>query len=346
MEIFVKALPIEDILENLSKQYKTPLKNDAGEYTLELPENLGQGFIRGTSFSSGVGLIEYHVTFYIDMAIHFSVNDTHPLKFIFCTEGKVDHAFEENMEIHTIDTYQNIIVSSSGHNGHVLFFKANETAHVTSLEIIRAEFKKRNNYDFKGLDPKLARLFKDEVARELFFYQGNYSIHSADIVEAITNKEHTGFLRSIYLEGKAFEMLSKQISQYQEDQQEGGSNITLRRNDVEKVKKAVKLINEDLSNNYSVDHLAKEVGTNVNKLQEGFKYMFNLTVNKYVQQVKLEAAKDMLESSEYNISQIVSQIGLNNRSYFSKIFKEKYGVSPKYFLHQKSTDDNEEEDEM
>ena len=345
MEIFVKALPVEDILDNLAKQFKTPLKKDGGEFTIDLPENLGQGFIRGTSFSSGIGIIEYRVTFFKDMQIHFTINETHPLKIIFCSEGKVDHSFEENEDIHTVDTYQNVIVSSSGHNGHVLFFKANETAHVTSLEIIRAVFKKRNNFEFKGLHPRLKKLFEDDVAHELFFYQGNYSIQAADIVEAITNKEHTGFLRSLFLEGKAYEMLSKQISQYQDDQQEGGNSLILRRSDVEKVKKAVEIINEDLNRNYSVDNLAKEVGTNVNKLQEGFRYMFNLTVNKYVQQVKLEAAKEMLTSSEYNISQIVNLIGLNNRSYFSKIFKEKYGVSPKYFLHQKvSGDDLDEED--
>ncbi len=106
----------------------------------------------------------------------------------------------------------------------------------------------------------------------------------------------------------------------------------LRRSDVEKVKRAADLVHADLSQNYSVDFLAKEVGTNVNKLQEGFKYMFNLTVNKYIQQAKLETAKELLTTTEYNISQVVDLIGLNNRSYFSKIFKERYGVKPKYFL--------------
>lgn len=346
MEIFVKALPVEEIMDSLSKQFKIPLKKDSGEYTLELPPALGQGFIRGTSFAFGVGIIEYNVTFFKDLEIHFTINKTHPLKFIFCSQGKVDHAFEENMEIHTINTYQNVIVSSSGYNGHVLFFKANETTHVTSLEIIRTEFNKRKNFAFKDLDPRLSQLFRDQIARDLFFYQGNYSIQAADIVEAITNKEHTGFLRSIFLEGKAYEMLAKQISQYHDDQQEGNRTVILRRSDVEKVKKAVELINQDLNKNYSVDHLAKEVGTNVNKLQEGFKYMFNLTVNKYVQQVKLEAAKDMLHNSDHNISQIVGLIGLNNRSYFSKIFKEKYGVSPKYFLHQQGMTNGHEEDDQ
>ena len=335
MEVFVKALPVEEIIENLSKQLKTPIHRDGGELTIDLPEKLGQGFIRGTSFNHGIGVIQYNVTFFKDMAIHFTINQTHPLKFIFCSKGRVRHAFEENSDIHNIDTYQNVIVASSGHNGHVLHFKANETSHVFSLEIIRKEFIKRNNYDFKDIELRLQELFKDAGAKELFFYQGNYSIQAADIVDAITNKEHTGFLRSIFLEGKAYEMLAKQISQYNDDQQDGSKTVLLRRNDVEKVKKAIEIINQDLNQNLSVDHLAKEVGTNVNKLQEGFKYMFDLTVNKYIQQVKLEAAKEMLSDTDQNISQIVGQIGLNNRSYFSKIFKEKYGVSPKYFLNQK-----------
>ncbi|MCC8358884.1 helix-turn-helix domain-containing protein [Salinimicrobium sediminilitoris] len=338
MEIFVKALPVEEIIESLSKQLNTPIQRDGGELIIDLPEKWGKGFIRGTSFNWGIGVIEYNVTFFKDVEIHFTINQTHPLKFIFCSEGRVRHGFEENDDVHNIDTYQNVIVSSSGHNGHVLLFKANETSHVFSLEIIREEFNQRKNFDYKDMDPQLQRLFQDNNAEELFFYQGNYSIQAADIVESIAHKEHTGFLRLIFLEAKVYEMLAKQISQFTDDQQNGHKAILLRRSDVEKVKNAVEIINRDLNQNYSVDHLAKEVGTNVNKLQEGFKYMFDLTVNKYIQQVKLEAAKELLTESDHNISQIVGQIGLNNRSYFSKIFKEKYGVSPKYFLNHKFPD--------
>lgn len=332
MELYIKCLPIEDVIGDLAREFDTPIEQDAGEFTIRLPKNIGKGFIRGTSFPYGVGLIEYYCTFFNDLAIHFTVNKTQPLKFIFCSEGRVDHAFEENQEVHTVNTYQNVIVASSGHNGHILFFKANETVHISSLEIIREEFSKRNNYEFQGLQPKLKELFQDSFATRLFFYQGNYSIQAADIVDEINNKELSGFLRSIFLEGKAYEMLARQVHQYHDDQNEEKIPILLRRNDVEKVKRAVEIINEDLTKNLSVDHLAKEVGTNVNKLQEGFKYMFDLTVNKYMQQVKLEAAKELLSNTDHNISQIVGMIGLNNRSYFSKIFKEKYGVSPKYFL--------------
>lgn len=340
MKISVKALPIYDVLKEFSEEFTAPIEEDCGELTVQIPEKYGRGFIRGSSFDSGIGIIEYKCTFYTDLKIVFTINKTHPLKFIFCSKGRIEHAFERDEEIHILDTYQNCIVSSSGQMGHVLYFRANECVHVSSLEIIRKDLADRNNYNFKDLDPRIKELLEDSDAKERFYYRGNYSIKAADIVEQINRKEYTGFLRSVFLEGKLFDMLALQITQYQDDQRDDRLPQILRRADVEKVKGAVEIINGDLSQNFSVDYLAKKVGTNVNKLQDGFKHMFDLTVNKYVQQVKLERSREMLISSEYNISQIVALIGLNNRSYFSKIFKEKYGVSPKYFLSSRR--ENEE----
>lgn len=344
MRIEVKALPVHDIVKDIAKQWKVPIQEESGELTIEIPDSIGEGHIRCANFDSGVGVIEYKVTFYEDYDILFTINETHPLKFIFCSEGTADHAFEEDKDTHTIHTYQNVIVSSSGNNGHMLSFKANQPAQITSIEIIRDTFSNRNNHHFNGLDPELKHLFEDSVAETKFFYQGNYSLKAADIVEEITRKDYEGFVRSLFLEGKLFDMLVIQIMQYQDDNREDKLPQIMRRSDVEKVNEAVRIIKSELSNNFSVEHLAKEVGTNVNKLQQGFKYSFDLTVNKYMQQVKLEKARELLESSEHNISEIVNLIGLSNRSYFSKIFKEKYGVSPKY-LRKSSTETEEEDDE-
>lgn len=341
MRVAVKALPVHDIIKDMAKQWSLNIKTDGGELTIDLPEKLGEGYIRGTSFDSGIGIIEYNCKFKEDVEVLFSLNVTHPLKFIFCSEGTVNHTFEEDQEMHSVYTFQNVIVSSSGNNGHVLNFKANERTHITSIEIIRDIFAHKNNHHFENLDPALIELFQDSVAEKKFFYQGQYSIKAADIVDEIAKKENLGFLRSLTLQGKIYEMLVFQIAQYEDDLQNENSPEIMRRSDVEKVKKAREMITNNLDQNYSVEFLAKEVGTNINKLQEGFKYMFDLTVNKYMQQVKLDAAKDLLMNTEHNISEVVNLIGLNNRSYFSKVFKEKYGVSPNYFL--KSRNEKEEE---
>jgi AraC-like DNA-binding protein len=332
MRINVKTLPVKEIIQDISEHINAPVENGSGEHTIEIPKDIGEGFIRGISFDSGMGFITYNCKFYEDIEIHFALNTVHPLKFIFCSGGTSAHSFQDTEKVNEIKAYQNIIVSSSGYNGHVLYFKANEATHVSSLEIIRSVFAHRSNYDFPDLDPTLKDLFKDAVSEKQFFYQGNYSIKAADIMNEINAKEFTGFLRSLYLEGQAFQMLVIQISQYEDDESGDKLPQILRQSDIQKVDYVVKRIQGDLGSNLTVEALAREAGTNVNKLQEGFKYVYDLTVNKYMQHKKLEAAKEMLMTTEKNISEIVTAIGLNNRSYFSKIFKEKYGVNPKYFL--------------
>lgn len=337
MRIEVKTLPVRDIMQDIAEGFNVKVKNGGGDLTIEVPEKLGEGFIRGSSFDSGMGIISYYCKFNCEMEICFSQSSIHPLKFIFCSEGQVAHRFEKSDEVHTIDPYQNIIVSSSGYNGHILKFKADVLTHVSSLEIIRSEFSLRSNYEFRDLDPTLKEVFQDAVSEKQFYYQGNYSIKAADIMADLNNNNYSGFLRSLYLEAKALMMLVIQVSQYEDDESDDRLPTILRQSDVQKVDYVTKKILEDLGNNPTVEHLAKEAGTNVNKLQEGFKYVYDLTVNKYIQHQKLEAAKKMLINSEKNISEIVTAIGLNNRSYFSKIFKEKYGVNPKYFLKTRKT---------
>ncbi len=338
MRIEVKTLPVNEIIYDIAECINSKVLDEDTFLTVQIPEVLGTGSIRASHFDCGLGIITYNCQFNKDVEICFSLNTVHPLKFIFCSEGEVQHAFQSSKTRHTIETYQNIIVSSSGYDGHVLFFKANVSTYVSSLEIIRSTFSHRSNFGFKGLEPNLKLLFKDAVAEKQFFYQGNYSIKAADIMDELNSRSYTGFLRSLYLEARSYDMLVVQIAQYQDDESEDRLPSILRKSDIQKVDYVTKRIQGDLGSNLSVESLAKEAGTNVNKLQEGFKYVYDLTVNKYIQHQKLEAAKEMLLTSEKNISEIVNAIGLNNRSYFSKIFKEKYGVNPKYFLKTRKQD--------
>ena len=335
MELIVRAIPIKDIITDLAKHFKVPVDKDGNEYMLKLPKEIGEGMIRGSNYKSGIGIIQYDCTFFTDVQIHFIINKIHPLKFIFCSNGRIQHSFQNDKKLHEIKAYQNIIVSSHDHNGHVLYFKENEVVRVSSLEIDRQQFLEHVDYSLDTLHPRLQEVIENVHAEKSFLYSGNYSIGSANIIEAVRNKKLSGALRLIFLEGKTFDMLSKQLTIYENEQREEKRPQMLRQSDLEKVKQAADIIANNLDKNLAVEYLAKEVGTNVNKLQEGFRYTFDHTVNKHSQQLKLEAATEMLDKTDLNISEIVQKIGLNNRSYFAKIFREKYGVSPKYFLKNK-----------
>lgn len=56
--------------------------------------------------------------------------------------------------------------------------------------------------------------------------------------------------------------------------------------------------------------------------------MYGMTVNQYVHSHRLKQATSLLGNSDLNISEIVIKVGLSSKSYFSKIFKDTYGVTP------------------
>jgi len=195
----------------------------------------------------------------------------------------------------------------------------------------REAFHAKMDFELKNLNSELKELFLDKIAKRKFYYQGYYSLRIADIFNRIQEFENIDLIRRLYLEGKAYTILSQQILQYQDDLQEVGQRSLLRRSEIELVQKASKIIVEEISELDNIDSLSRRVGLNSNKLQEGFKYFYHNTVNGYIQVIRLEVAKDLLSNSDYNISEIVEKVGLSSKSYFSKIFKEKYNISPSEF---------------
>ncbi|GAA0872142.1 hypothetical protein GCM10009117_12890 [Gangjinia marincola] len=59
--------------------------------------------------------------------------------------------------------------------------------------------------------------------------------------------------------------------------------------------------------------------------------MHNRTVADYVRNVRLDKAEELMRTTDLNISEIVYSVGLTSRSYFCKIFKQKYKCSPKQY---------------
>ncbi len=332
MKIFqIRSLPLKDVITELAAAFDTEVENNCGEYTVHIPDNFGTGFVKGINFHSGLGLVEYNCSFFEDLEIQFTVNEVHPAKFMYCAKGSVNHKFQGQVEVSTINQYQNIIVASNQHNGHILVFEKGKEIYLSSLEIDRKQFMPRMECGLDTLCNEIQDVLTDYEGKRQFHYEGFYSLSIADLIVEATNFQPAGFLRTAFLEGKAYEILTYQLLQYQDDLEEDGNRMFLRKSEVEIINKAARMIHENLSTLGTVKEIAQEVGTNVNKLQDGFKRLYGTTVNSFIQNERLSKARDFLLSTDMDVSEIVYKVGLSSRSYFSKIFKEKYGISPKDF---------------
>ena len=96
--IKVNSLPLKEVIRDLAKCFETTFEESCNYYSLNIPEDKGSGNIRGINFTNGMGILLYDCIFLEDVEIQFIVNDIHPLKFLFCSEGTLYHRFENDIE--------------------------------------------------------------------------------------------------------------------------------------------------------------------------------------------------------------------------------------------------------
>ena len=74
--------------------------------------------------------------------------------------------------------------------------------------------------------------------------------------------------------------------------------------------------------------LSKELGMNRTYLCKLFAEETGLTFNQYVTQVKMEEAKRLMDITKKSIAEISEYLGYSSQSYFQKVFKNRYGITP------------------
>ncbi|WP_373516380.1 helix-turn-helix transcriptional regulator [Pricia sp.] len=326
--IEVNSLPIAEVMRDISIAFTTTFSESCGEYFLDIPDHIGTGNIRGINFDGGMGIVQYDCLFHEDVEFQFTVNEVHPLKFLYCLEGTLRHRFENSEQIHKIVQYQEAIVASDLLNGHILHFSADTQTVINSLEITRKIFQQKIECDLVTMDDTLQNLFNDIEAKKTFYHDGFYSLKLADLFREMQSFDGKDFLRKLFLEGKAYQMLTRQILEYEDDLGDLSNRSILRRTEVVQIEKAAKLIKHRISDLYTIDWIALEVGLNANKLQEGFQDLYGVTVNRFIQKVRLDLIKDFILNTDLNMSEIANRVGLSSKSYLSKIFKAEYETTP------------------
>ncbi|WP_228850721.1 helix-turn-helix domain-containing protein [Aegicerativicinus sediminis] len=326
--LLVQSLPLHEVIENLAEAMNTTFTQSCDQYKLVIPESFGTGTVMGIDFESGMGIIQYDCTFNDDIELKFIVNKIHPLKFLYCLEGTITHCFENSKKSHQLKQHQNAMVASSNNHGHILHFQKNVTTKISSLELSRKQFLEKSKCELESLEPTTRKIFYDVDANEEFYYEGFYSLQLANMFDQMHQFEGQEFLKRVYLEGKSNLILTRQIMQFEDDLLATSDRKILRTSELKQIRKAAEFIDQNIHGSISIQDISQHVGLNGNKLQSGFQKLFEKSVNQYIQKQRMQLARHLVENTDKTISEICDIVGLNSRSYFSKIFKEEYGVNP------------------
>lgn len=109
-------------------------------------------------------------------------------------------------------------------------------------------------------------------------------------------------------------------------------NSNINDNDSAKIRKIIFRMQNDLTKKYTLKSLAKNTGMSVTVFQEKFKHIFGLSPIKYLLQLRLEKARELLIlQPDLNISDIAVKVGLYDGNYLTHRFKKQYGCTPSAF---------------
>lgn len=94
---------------------------------------------------------------------------------------------------------------------------------------------------------------------------------------------------------------------------------------------AVAAIRENYASLYGVEELAQTLGVSKSHLVRSFKTALGVTPGAYLTDVRLEAARQLLCSTDCSLELVAQMCGFSGASYFVRVFREKNGCTPARF---------------
>jgi transcriptional regulator GlxA family with amidase domain len=77
--------------------------------------------------------------------------------------------------------------------------------------------------------------------------------------------------------------------------------------------------------------LASQLGVSTRTLMRRFKFATGVSIGQYLQQRRLDEAQALLRRTNLSITEVGVAVGLHDASHFSRMFREKTGLTPSAF---------------
>ncbi len=93
------------------------------------------------------------------------------------------------------------------------------------------------------------------------------------------------------------------------------------------MKKAMEYINAHYCNKISLDDIAGHINLSKHYVSYLFKKETGVNISVYINDIRIEKAKEMIVQREYKIKEIYEKVGFSDQQYFSKAFKKATGMT-------------------
>ena len=255
--------------------------------------------------------------------------DSSYIQFHFCTKGS--SAFVFNQGAYTLNIIEDTsLLLYNPQRDLPIHLEMEPHSWLVSLVI---SIKK-----FHGLfsdDANYVTFLTDDNKDKKYYKDGKIAPSIAVVLNQLISFNLNSSIKSLYFKGKAYELLCLFFNR-SEDANIEQCPFLVDEVNVAKLKKAKDIIIANVAEPPTLQELADEIDLSLKKLKEGFKQIYGDTVYSFLFDYKMEMARKLLESRDYNVNEVGLRVGYSTSSHFIAAFKKKFGTTPKKYIQASS----------
>jgi|TARA_B110000259_G_scaffold29566_2_gene31867 AraC-like DNA-binding protein len=248
------------------------------------------------------------------------------IQFHFCLKGSCDLVFNEGSYKLSLSQGKSLLLYNPQRTLPINLINEAGSNVITLLISI-----KKFHLLFSDEASYITFLSRENILKK-YYTEESISPSMSIVLTQLLNFNLNNSVKPLYFKGKTFELLSLYFNTSDEANLEQCPFLVSEAN-VNKIKLAKDIIINRLSEPPTLIDLANEIGLSLKKLKDGFKQIYGDSVYSFLIDYKMELARKLLESGDYNVNEVGLKIGYSTSSHFIAAFKKKYGTTPKkYFM--------------
>ncbi len=287
-------------------------------------ENIAGGFIDETRIEDGFFILKFQNEEHEAKIISRAISSNY-IQFHFNVKGKSKFLFNQGNYQLPLDEEKSLLLYNPKQDLPLnleIFPKSWLISLIISIEKFHSLFSQEAKFI-----PFLAIENKDKK----YYQDGSISPSMAIVLNQLMNFSLMPTIKSLYFKAKAYELLSLQFNRAGENDIEQCPFLSDEEN-ILKIRRAKDIVISRMAEPPSLQDLANEIGLSLKKLKEGFKQIYGDSVYSFLFDYKMEYARKLLDSGEYNVNEVGLKVGYSTASHFIASFRKKFGTTPKKYI--------------
>ncbi|HSJ12033.1 MAG TPA: AraC family transcriptional regulator [Gillisia sp.] len=287
-------------------------------------ENIAGGFMEQTKIEEGFYILKFQNETTIPQLISRGISSSY-IQFHFNVKGKSKFLFNNGNYQLPLEEEKSLLLYNPKQD-LPLNLELQPRSWLISLVISIEKFHSLFSEEAKYI-PFLALENKDKK----YYQDGTISPSMAIVLNQLMNFNLMPTIKSLYFKAKAYELLSLQFNRAGDPDVEQCPFLSDEVN-ILKIRKAKDIIISRMAEPPSLQELSDEIGLSLKKLKEGFKQIYGDSVYSFLFDYKMEFARKLLDSGEYNVNEVGLKVGYSTASHFIASFRKKFGTTPKKYI--------------